>query len=244
MRYLIHLSFKGTHFHGWQKQPNVQTVQQELDEKFSLLIGENIETVGCGRTDAGVHAKQFFAHFDTEKKVDIENIFYRLPKFLSRDIAIHEIKKVDKDFHARFDATLRAYEYCITRKINPFLNELSWFIYGDLDVDAMNEAARLLIDHKDFECFCKVHTDVNNFLCDIIFAEWKQVDDKLIFTIKANRFLRNMVRAVVGTLIEIGKKRMTIEQFKQILESKNRSEAGQSVPAHGLFLTEVHYPNV
>lgn len=243
MRYLIQLSFKGTNFHGWQKQINVKTVQQEIDEKLSLMLGENIETLGCGRTDAGVHAKQFFAHFDSQKKVDTENLFFRLPKFLSKDIAIHSIKKVDENFHARFDADYRVYEYWIIQKANPFLNEFSWFVYGDLNIDAMNEAAKLLLIHKDFECFSKVHTDVNNFLCNITVAEWKQADEKLIFTIKSNRFLRNMVRAIVGTLIEVGRNRMAIEQFKKIVESKNRSEAGQSVPAHGLFLTEVHYPN-
>ncbi len=244
MRYLIQLSFKGTNFHGWQKQPNVKTVQQELDEKLSLRIGENLETFGCGRTDAGVHAKQFFAHFDSQKEIDTENIIFRLPKFLSKDIAVHTLQKVDENFHTRFDADHRVYEYWITQKADPFLNEFSWFVYGELDIDAMNEAAKLLLTHKDFECFSKVHTDVNHFLCDITFAEWKHADDKLIFTIKSNRFLRNMVRAIVGTLIEVGRNRMTIEQFKKILESKNRREAGQSVPAHGLFLTEVHYPNL
>lgn len=244
MRYLIQLSFKGTNFHGWQKQINVKTVQQELDEKLSLLVGENIETLGCGRTDAGVHSKQFFAHFDSQKIIDTENTILKLHKFLSKDIAIHSLQKVDEKFHARFDADYRVYEYWITQKPNPFLNEFAWFVYGGLDIDAMNDAAKLLLTHQDFECFSKVHTDVNNFLCDITFAEWKLTDDKLIFTIKSNRFLRNMVRAIVGTLIEVGRNRLTIELFKKILESKNRSEAGQSVPAHGLFLTEVHYPNL
>ena len=244
MRYLIQLSYKGTHFHGWQKQVNVKTVQQELDEKLSLMLGENIETLGCGRTDAGVHAKQFFAHFDSQNNVDTENLFFRLPKFLSKDIAIQSIKKIDENFHARFDADYRVYEYWITQKADPFLNDYSWFVYGDLNIDAMNNASKLLLSHKDFECFSKVHTDVNNFLCDITFAEWKLTDEKLIFTIKANRFLRNMVRAIVGTLIDVGRNKLSIEQFKKILESKNRSEAGQSVPAHGLFLTEIHYPNM
>ena len=244
MRYLIQLSYKGTHFHGWQKQVNVKTVQQELDEKLSLMLGENIETLGCGRTDAGVHAKQFFAHFDSQNNVDTENLFFRLPKFLSKDIAIQSIKKIDENFHARFDADYRVYEYWITQKADPFLNDYSWFVYGDLNIDAMNNASKLLLSHKDFECFSKVHTDVNNFLCDITFAEWKLTDEKLIFTIKANRFLRNMVRAIVGTLIDVGRNKLSIEQFKRILESKNRSESGQSVPAHGLFLTEIHYPNM
>ncbi len=244
MRYLIQLSFKGTHFHGWQKQNGVKTVQQELDEKLSLLIGENIETLGCGRTDAGVHAKQFFAHFDSQKEIDTERVSQRLYKFISKDIAMHSLQKTDENFHARFDASYRVYEYWISQQANPFLNEFAWFIYGGMDIETMNKAAKLLLVYKDFECFSKVHTDVNTFLCDITFAEWKQTGEKLIFTIKANRFLRNMVRAIVGTLIEVGRNRMTIEQFKQIIESKNRSEAGQSVPAHGLFLTEVHYPNL
>ena len=244
MRYLIQLSFKGTNYHGWQKQVSAKTVQQELDEKLSLLIGENIETLGCGRTDAGVHAKQFFAHFDSQKEMNTENLIQRLSKFTSKDIAIHSLKKVDENFHVRFDADYRVYEYWITQQADPFLNEFSWFVYGDIDIEAMNEAAKLLLVYKDFECFSKVHTDVNTFLCDITFAEWKQTNEKLIFMIKSNRFLRNMVRAIVGTLIEVGRKRMTIDQFQKIIESKNRSEAGQSVPAHGLFLTEVHYPIV
>jgi len=244
MRYIIQLSFKGTHFHGWQKQVQVKTVQQELDEKLSLMLGENIETLGCGRTDAGVHAKQFFAHFDSQKNIDTANLLFRLPKFLSRDIAIQTIQKIDETFHARFDADYRVYEYWISQKANPFLNDFSWFVYGDLNINVMNDAAKILLSHKDFECFSKVHTDVNNFLCDITFAEWEMLNGSLVFTIKANRFLRNMVRAIVGTLIEVGREKMTIEQFGKILESKNRSEAGQSVPAHGLFLSEVHYPNL
>jgi tRNA pseudouridine38-40 synthase len=241
MRYFIQLSYKGTHYHGWQRQVNASSVQAEIEDKLSLLLGTETEILGCGRTDAGVHAKQYFAHFNYEKILDCDLLLMRLNKILSKDIAIHEIKKVSDDLHARFDAKLRVYEYWITQKPNPFLTEYAWYLYGNVNIDLMNNASKLLLTHKDFECFSKVHTDVNTFLCDITFAKWELQNDRLVFTIKANRFLRNMVRAIVGTLIEVGKNKMTIEQFKNILESKNRNEAGQSVPAHGLYLTEVLY---
>ncbi len=241
MRYFIQLSYKGTHYHGWQRQLNASSVQAEIEDKLSLLLATEIEILGCGRTDSGVHAKQYFAHFNHEKVLDSDVLLMRLNKVLSKDIAIHEIKKVKDDLHARFDAKLRVYEYWITQRPNPFLNEYAWYLYGNVNIDLMNNAAKLLLTHQDFECFSKVHTDVNTFLCDITFAKWELQNDKLVFTIKANRFLRNMVRAIVGTLIEVGKNKMTIEQFKNILEGKNRNEAGQSAPAHGLYLTEVQY---
>lgn len=241
MRYFIQLSYKGTHYHGWQRQVNASSVQAEIEDKLSLLLATDIEILGCGRTDSGVHAKQYFAHFNYEKILDSDALLMRLNKILSKDIAIHEIKKVGDDLHARFDAKLRVYEYWITQKPNPFLTEYAWYLYGNVSIDLMNKASELLLTHQDFECFSKVHTDVNTFLCDITFAKWELQHDKLIFTIKANRFLRNMVRAIVGTLIEVGKNKMSIEQFKNILESKSRNEAGQSAPAHGLYLTEVRY---
>jgi tRNA pseudouridine38-40 synthase len=241
MRYLLELSYKGTAYHGWQKQHNAHSVQAVLDEKLSLLIGENIETLGCGRTDTGVHAKQFFAHFDTEKPVDPAHIVYKLNHILPVDISIHGMRSIADDFNARFDAAYRTYEYHISRQRDPFATDVSCYLYGPLNVEVMNECAALLIGQKDFECFSKVHTQVNNFICDVMLARWEQQGDKLIFTIRANRFLRNMVRAVVGTLVEVGRGRISVDGFKAILESKNRSEAGQSVPAQGLFLTEVVY---
>jgi tRNA pseudouridine38-40 synthase len=241
MRYLLELSYKGTHYHGWQKQPNAHSVQAELEQKLSLLLGSATEVLGCGRTDTGVHARYYVAQFDYNHEINGGQLAQRLTKMLPDDIAVHSIRRTTDDFHARFDARQRTYEYWITQKPDPFLTETAWYVYGNLDVDMMNEAAALLLTHSDFECFSKVHTDVKTFVCEIAFARWERKDDKLIFTIKANRFLRNMVRAIVGTLIEVGRKKMTIAEFNRILASKDRSEAGQSVPAHGLFLTEVIY---
>lgn len=244
MRYLIQLAYKGTNYHGWQKQPNVHSVQGELDGKLTTLLAEPIETIGCGRTDTGVHAKDFYAHFDVNKHIDEQYLVFKLNNFLSKDIAVCSIQKVADDFNARFDAAWREYEYWISRKPDPFLLDQSWFLHGDLDIDAMNQAAQLLIGKKDFECFSKVHTQVNNFICDVMYANWELKDNKLVFTIKANRFLRNMVRAIVGTLVDVGKGKITIDDVNKILASKNRCEAGHSVPAHGLFLTHIHYPNI
>jgi len=244
MRYLLELSYKGTRYHGWQKQHNAHSVQAVLDEKLSLLIGENIETLGCGRTDTGVHARQFYAHFDTANPIDPSHIVYKLNHILPADIAAYSLRPVSGDFNARFDAAYRTYEYHISRQRDPFATEVSWYVYGPLDVALMNQCAAMLIGKKDFECFSKVQTQVNNFICDVMLANWEVQNDKLVFTIRANRFLRNMVRAVVGTLVEVGRGRMSVEEFKVVLESKSRSEAGQSVPAQGLFLTEVVYEGI
>lgn len=244
MRYLLEICYKGTQYHGWQKQHNAHSVQSVLDEKLSLLIGENIETLGCGRTDTGVHAKQFFAHFDTSRTQDEAHLVYKLNHILPKDIAAHRLYSVADDFNARFDADYRTYEYWITQKPDPFLLEQAWYQYGEMNLEQMNEAAAMLIGKKDFECFSKVQTQVNNFICEVMIAEWKREGDKLIFTIRANRFLRNMVRAVVGTLTEVGRGRLTPAGVQQIIDSKNRCEAGQSVPAHGLYLTEIAYPSL
>lgn len=243
-RYLLQLAYKGTSYHGWQKQHNAITVQSVLEEKLSLILGENIETLGCGRTDTGVHAKDFFAHFDASTIPDTNRIVYKLNQLLPNDIVAIELYEVAEDFNARFDATSRTYEYWITQKPNPFLVEQAWYQYGKLNIEQMNAAAGLLLGKKDFQCFSKVHTQVDNFMCDITFARWEMKEDKLVFTITANRFLRNMVRAIVGTLMEVGRDKLSIEDVQQILESKNRCEAGQSVPAHGLFLTKIDYPNM
>lgn len=244
MRYLIRLAYKGTHFHGWQKQHNASSVQGVLDEKLTMLLAEPVETIGCGRTDTGVHALSYYAHFDSSKAIDTQRLVYKLNNVLPKDIAVYEVFPVDADFNARFDAEWREYEYWITPIPQPFLQEQAWYQYGKLDLEAMNKAANLLIGQKDFECFSKVQTQVNNFICDVHFANWEYKNEKLVFTIRANRFLRNMVRAIVGTLVEVGKGRLTLQDVQAILDSKNRSEAGQSVPAHALFLTKIYYPNL
>lgn len=241
-RYAIELSYNGTNYHGWQKQLNAKSVQQELEEKLSMILKCSIDTLGCGRTDTGVHAKQFIAHFDySEPITDLFKLTYQLNRTTSKDIAVSSIKEVSATFNARFDAKWREYEYVISTKPNPFLNEFAWFNATPLDIDLMNKACQLLMLHTNFECFSKVHTQVNNFNCNLLEAYWKKDGDLLIFTIKANRFLRNMVRAIVGTLIKVGLHELTLEGLQRVLDSKNRSEAGMSVPAHGLFLTKVVY---
>ncbi len=241
MRYIIELAYNGSNFHGWQKQLNARTVQQELEEKLFTLLKNPIETLGCGRTDTGVHAKQFFAHFDFPELLDTPNLVYKLNRISSKDVAIKNIMPIHDNFNARFDAKCREYEYIIATQPNPFLNEFSWYNPTSLDIDLMNQACQLLLTHTNFECFSKVHTQVNNFNCNLMEAYWKQEGELLVFTIKANRFLRNMVRAIVGTLIQVGLQNIDLTYLEQIIASKNRSEAGMSVPAHGLFLTKVVY---
>ncbi len=241
MRYIIEFAYNGTNFHGWQKQLNARTVQQELEEKLFILLKNPIETLGCGRTDTGVHAKQFFAHFDLDELLDAQNLVYKLNRIISKDIAIKNITPTHDSFNARFDAKWREYEYVISTYPNPFLNEFSWYNPTTVNIDLMNQACQLLLTHNNFECFSKVHTQVNNFNCNLMEAYWKQEGELLVFTIKANRFLRNMVRAIVGTLIQVGLQNIDLTHLEQIIASKNRSEAGMSVPAHGLFLTKVVY---
>lgn len=242
MRYLLEIAFKGTHYHGWQIQHNALSVQEVVNEKLSILAGENIETLGCGRTDTGVHATSYFVHFDVSKKLEEDKFIFKLNQILPLDIAAYSLQEVSPDFNARFDAISRTYEYHITHQPNPFITDTAWYQYGSLDIQAMNTAARLLIGKKDFECFSKVHTQVNNFICDVTEAYWTQDKQKVIFTITANRFLRNMVRAIVGTLVEVGRGKLQPDDVQRILDSKDRSSAGQSVPAHGLFLTKIIYP--
>ena len=198
--------------------------------------------MGAGRTDTGVHAKEMYAHFDFEASIDIPNLVHKLNSFLPKDIVIYDIIPVHDDAHTRFDATKRTYEYHIHQFKNPFVDELSWYFHQPLDIDLMNEAAKLLFNYTDFECFSKVNTDVNTFDCTIFEAHWKRGEnDQLVFIISANRFLRNMVRSIVGTLVNIGLHKITIEDFAQIIESKSRDKAGFSVPAHGLYLTQITY---
>jgi tRNA pseudouridine38-40 synthase len=241
-RYFIEFSYKGTHYHGWQVQENAHTVQEQLEKALSLILRHPIETLGAGRTDTGVHAKQMFAQFDTAADFDKDQLHYQLNSLLPNDIAVKNVISVHPEAHARFDAISRSYEYHICREKNPFLQEFAWFVFQDLNIKLMNDAAKILFDYIDFSSFSKSRTQTFTNNCAITEAIWKEDGEKLVFHITANRFLRNMVRAIVGTLIEIGSGKLTNEDFKKIIESKNRSNAGVSVPAHGLYLTKIIYP--
>ncbi len=241
-RFFIKLAYRGDNYHGWQKQDNACSVQETLDDSLSTLFGMPVETVGCGRTDAGVHALEFFAHADLPSGIDTKQSVYKLNKLLPKDIAVYEVLPVKDNAHARFDAIKRTYDYRITRMKDPFSNELSYYYYGMLDLDKMNECAGMLLEHADFSAFSKSNTQVNNNLCEIFFAGWTKHQHEYIFTISANRFLRNMVRAVVGTLLEVGRGKLSKEGFLEVIEGRNRSDAGASVPASGLFLKTVQYP--
>jgi len=241
MRYFIKFSYKGTNYHGWQYQPNATSVQETLTKALSVVLNSELEIMGAGRTDTGVHAKEMFGHFDFEKKIEIPTLIHKLNSFLPKDIAVSDIIPVKAEAHARFDATKRTYEYHVNTTKNVFLEELSWYYHQKLDLDLMNEAGKILLKHRDFQCFSKVHTDVNTFNCKISEAYWKEENNQLVFTISADRFLRNMVRAIVGTLVYVGLGKITLEDFNAIIESKDRGKAGFSVPAHGLYLTGIKY---
>lgn len=242
-RYFLKLAYNGSKYHGWQIQDNAPSVQETINKAISLQTGEEINLSGCGRTDTGVHAKEFYAHFDlTDKIKDKSKFTYRLNSFLPQDIVIHDVFEVDKEAHARFDANSRTYEYHISRIKDPFRTELAYLLTGELDVNAMNLGAELLKEYTDFTSFSKLHTQVKTNNCKIISASWKENDNLLIFEITADRFLRNMVRAIVGTLIELGKGKANLNDLRTIIEAKNRSKAGFSVPAHGLYLSKVEYP--
>lgn len=241
MRYFIWFAYKGTNYHGWQHQPNGNSVQDELEKALTTVLRTPIAVTAAGRTDAGVHALRMAAHFDCDHDFDLNNVALRLNSILPKDIAVFEIEHVDDAKHARFDALYRRYEYRIINHKTAFDYDTAVYMPYSFDFQKMNEAAALLLKHDDFASFCKVHTDVKTTLCKISEAKWTQRGDMWVFTIQADRFLRNMVRAVVGTLFEVGRERMTIEQFAQVIEAKNRSFAGQSAPAHGLFLVEVGY---
>lgn len=242
MRYFIKFAYNGTHYHGWQSQPNAVTVQETLEKALSLLFKKHIELVGAGRTDTGVHAKEMYAHFDFNEQLETDFWIPKLNSYLPKDIVIFEIIPVTAEAHARFDATSRTYEYYIHSFKDAFLTDLSWYHYYPLDLERMNEAASTLFEYTDFECFSKTNTDVFTHNCKITEAFWQKKGNQLIFTITADRFLRNMVRAIVGTLINIGQGKIEVAQLQKIIESKNRSEAGFSAPAHGLYLTQIKYP--
>ena len=240
MRYFIEFSYNGKNYYGWQIQPKALSVQEVLQNALATLLRTPISLVGAGRTDSGVHARQMFAHFDFQEALS-ESLVHKLNSFLPQDIAVKNIYEVKPEAHARFDALKRTYQYHIAVKKDPFLTDSSMLFTLPLSVPLMNEACQILLDHTDFECFSKTHTDVKTFLCNIYEAHWQQASQELIFTISANRFLRNMVRAIVGTLINVGLEKLSITGFENIILSKKRSNAGASVPACGLFLTEIIY---
>ncbi len=245
MRYFIEIAYKGTNYHGWQFQPNAITVQELINKALSLIFKKTIDIVGAGRTDAGVHAEQLYAHLDLDldKQFNANEVIYKLNSLLPKDIAILNFKEVTEDAHARFNAISRSYEYRIYFGKNPFLTDTTWQIINKkLNVELMNEAAKILLTYTNFKCFSRSNTDVKTYNCDVTKAIWVLENKSLIFHITADRFLRNMVRAIVGTLINVGTGKTTLEEFKKIIESKDRTNAGPSAPAQGLFLTKVHYP--
>ena len=246
MRYFIKFSYLGTDFHGSQRQPNGNTVQETMEEALAMIFREEVPLTFAGRTDAGVHAREMYAHMDIGDEVmsrEGKRLAFRLNGILPDSIAIHDILPVKDEAHARFDATRRMYEYHIVDHKNPFLHTLATRVRPGLDFDAMNEAAKYLIGRQDFASFCRSNTDVKTTICDLTRAEWKVLDNgHAVFTIAADRFLRNMVRAVVGTLFEVGRGKMTKEQFAEVITQHNRCAAGDSAPAEGLYLTKVDYP--
>ena len=241
MRFFLEIAYKGTRYHGWQIQPNASSVQETIQKALKLIFRKPMSIMGAGRTDTGVHAKQMYAHFDFEKPFLTEQVLYKLNGILPKDIVIKAIHTVHDDAHARFDATHRTYHYFIATQKNPFYTDASWFVKHHLDVEAMNIAAQKLLTYTNFQCFSKTNTDVKTFNCTITEAYWEQKDDMLVFTITADRFLRNMVRAIVGTLVAIGSGKLPVEALDSIIMSRDRGQAGASAPAQGLFLTAVGY---
>ena len=243
MRYFITLSYDGTHYHGWQIQPNGNSVQAELQRALTILLRAETSVVGAGRTDAGVHARMMVAHFDVvDKPVDCAQLTYRLNRILPRDIAVSKVEPVDGDMHARFSATSRTYHYYVHTHKDPFCRAYSCELHYELDFDIMNHAAAMLLEYDDFGAFCKSHADVKTTLCKVTAAEWHQDGPHTwYFEITANRFLRNMVRAVVGTLVDVGRHRLTLDDFRRVVEGKRRTEAGESMPGEALFLENITY---
>lgn len=242
-RYFIYLSYDGTNYHGWQIQPNGISVQEVLMKALSTFLRKPIEVVGAGRTDAGVHARLMVAHFDFDAELDCATVVDKLNRLLPPDVAVYRVRRVKPEAHARFDATSRTYKYYITTRKDPFSRAFSWRIFQTLDFEKMNEAAQALFDYIDFTSFSKLHTDVKTNNCKMMYARWEQIGEHdWVFTIQADRFLRNMVRAVVGTLVEVGKGKLTVEGFRKVIEEKNRCSAGTSVPGNALFLVDVGYP--
>lgn len=243
MRYFVEISYNGANYHGWQFQPTSNTVQAEIEKGFKVLFrNETFSCVGCGRTDTGVHAKQFFFHFDTNEIFDPVIYTYKLNSILPKDIAVHRIFETKEDAHARFDADSRTYQYLIHGQKDVFLKDSSCFFPIKLDVGAMNEACKELMGEQDFTSFSKVHSDAKTNICTITKAYWIQEGNYYRFEITANRFLRNMVRAIVGTMLEVGVHNISVEDFRQIIANMDRGKAGKSVAGHALYLTKVTYP--
>ena len=243
-RYFIYFSYKGTAYHGWQVQPNGISVQEVLTKALSTILRSNMELIGAGRTDTGVHARLMVAHFDFESDLPREfDLVAKLNSLLPKDIVVFKIVEVQLDAHARFDSISRRYEYHILTKKDAFKNEFAARFNDNLDFETMNHAAKLLMEYSDFTSFSKLHNDAKTSICKIQQAQWTQQNDEWVFTIQADRFLRNMVRAIVGTLLEVGRGRMSLEEFRQVIEAKNRCEAGTSVPAIGLYLVDIVYPD-
>lgn len=241
-RYFVELAYDGSAYHGWQVQPNASSVQGVINKALSTVLREQVVVVGCGRTDTGVHASFYVFHFDTVQCLDLGSLLYSLNGLLPTDIAIYKIYPVKEEQHARFQAISRKYHYHVCLRKNPFLKGRAYHIRQTLHFELMNEAAQSLLGRQDFTSFSKLHTDVKDNYCTVTQAEWIRIDEcHWYFCIAANRFLRNMVRAIVGTLLEIGLSRMTIQEFKDVIASKDRCQAGMSVPAQGLFLVEVKY---
>lgn len=241
-RFFIEIQYNGTNYHGWQIQENAHSVQAEVNKALSTFLQEEITVLGCGRTDTGVHAKHYVAHFDAENVFEENQLIYKLNCLLPKDISCSSVFQVPEKKHARYSASSRTYEYWIISKKNPFFTESAYYLPSKLNIDLMNEAANLLVQQTDFSCFSKSRTNTTTNICKVSFAKWEQKNEVLVFTITADRFLRNMVRAIVGTLIEIGQEKITVNEIHKIIASKNRSSAGTSVPAHGLYLTDVNYP--
>jgi tRNA pseudouridine38-40 synthase len=252
VRYFLQLSFNGTNYHGWQLQENAHSVQAEINRALTTLLKSETDTAGCGRTDTGVHARKFFAHFETDEPIENKKDFiHHLNCIVPRDIAINDLFQVDSKVHARFAATSRTYQYYLHQKKNPFLNDSSYFFPFNIDIDKMNDAAKLLLGQNDFASFSKSRTQVNHFNCHITEAQWQQTSfpkgegaggEVFLFQISADRFLRTMVRTIVGTLLDVGEGKSSYDDFKKIIEGKSRKEAGSAVPPHGLFLVDVKYP--
>ena len=242
-RYFIYLAYDGTNYHGWQIQPNGISVQECLMKALSTFLRREIEVIGAGRTDAGVHASLMVAHFDSDELLDTTSVTDKLNRLLPPDISIYRVCRVRPDTHARFDATARTYKYYVTTSKYPFNRQYRWRLYNQLNYERMNEAARILFEYNDFTSFSKLHTDVKTNICHITHAEWTQEDDATwVFTIRADRFLRNMVRSLVGTLVDVGRGRYTPQQFREIVESRDLSRSSGGAPAQGLFLSDVVYP--
>ena len=242
MRYFLHISYSGTRYNGWQLQPNALGVQQVLNESLGKIYQTKINTIGSGRTDTGVHASEQFVHLDLPFRIDPEEAAFRLNKLLPKDISLNKIYEVGPEAHARFDAVARTYEYRISLKKNPFLAEFAYYLSQKPDVEKMNEAAQQLLGFQDFTAFSKVKGDTKHYNCHLYEAGWKQENELLIFTVRANRFLRGMVRLIVGTLLSVGKGKISVSEFGQIIKSQDRGKASGAAPAEGLFLTKVEYP--